>query len=186
MRKLILHMGISIDGFVANTDGAHDWGYTGEDEAAKRWKLDSLWNAGAHLMGRVSYEDMATVWPDSNSDYAAPMNEIPKVVFSKTLEQASWSPARIASGDLNAEIAALKAEEGGYLLAHGGAQFARALAREGLVDEYRFVVHPAALGRGLAIFSELPARLALDLIEAHQFSTGALGHVYLPRESEAA
>ena len=52
MRKLILHMGISIDGFVAAGDGAHDWGYAGEDEAAKRWKLDSLWNAGAHLMGR--------------------------------------------------------------------------------------------------------------------------------------
>jgi len=72
MRKLILHMGISIDGFVAGTDGAHDWGYTGEDEAAKRWKLDSLWNAGAHLMGRVTYEDMASVWPSSSSDYAAP------------------------------------------------------------------------------------------------------------------
>jgi dihydrofolate reductase len=179
-------MGISIDGFVANTEGTHDWGYTGEDEAAKRWKLDSLWNAGAHLMGRVTYEDMAAVWPSSSSDYAAPMNEIPKVVFSKTLEQVGWSPARIASGELDAEIAGLKAEEGDYLLAHGGAQFARALVREGLVDEYRFVVHPAALGRGLAIFSELPSRLALDLVEAHRFSTGAVGHVYAPRQPEAA
>jgi dihydrofolate reductase len=186
VRKLILHMGISIDGFVATVDGARDWGYTGEDEVAKRWKLDSLWNAAAHLMGRVSYEDMASVWPGSSSDYAAPMNEIPKVVFSKTLEQASWAPARIASGDLDAEIAALKAEEGGYLLAHGGAQFARALVRQGLVDEYRFVVHPAALGRGLAIFSELPSRLALDLVEAQRFSTGAVGHVYVPRQAEAA
>jgi dihydrofolate reductase len=112
------------------------------------------------------------------------MNEIPKVVFSKTLEQAAWPESTIASGELDAEIAGLKAEEGGYLLAHGGAQFARALVREGLVDEYRFVVHPAALGRGMAIFSELPARLALDLIEAQRFSTGAVGHVYVPRESE--
>jgi dihydrofolate reductase len=185
MRKLILHMGISIDGFVAATDGAHDWGYTGEDEAAKRWKLDSLWNAGAHLMGRVTYEDMAEAWPGSSSDYAAPMNEIPKVVFSKTLENANWPEARIASGELDAEVAALKAEEGGYLLAHGGAQFARALVREGLVDEYRFVVHPAALGRGMAIFSELSGRLALALVDARRFSTGAVGHVYVPRELEA-
>jgi dihydrofolate reductase len=184
VRKLILHMGVSIDGFVAAPDGAHDWGYTGEDEAAKRWKLDSLWNAGAHLMGRVTYEDMATVWPSSSSEYAAPMNEIPKVVFSKTLERADWPEARIASGELEVEIAAPKAERGGYLLAHGGAQFARALVRQGLVDEYRFVVHPAALGHGLAIFSELPARLALDLVEAQRFSTGAVGHVYVPRESE--
>lgn len=184
MRKLILHMGISIDGFVATADGAHDWGYTGEDEAAKRWKLDSLWNAGAHLMGRVTYEDMAEAWPGSSSDYAAPMNEIPKVVFSKTLARGEWPETRIASGELEAEVAALKAEEGGYLLAHGGAQFARALVRQGLVDEYRFVVHPAALGRGMAIFSELPGRLALDLVDARRFSTGAVGHVYVPRELE--
>jgi dihydrofolate reductase len=65
------------------------------------------------------------------------MNEIPKVVFSKTLERADWPQARIASGDLDAEIAGLKAEEGGYLLAHGGAQFARALVREGLGDFQR-------------------------------------------------
>lgn len=117
MRKLILHMGISIDGFVAAADGAHDWGYQGEDEAVKRWKLDSLWNAGAHLMGRITYEDMATVWPSSDSDYAAPMNEIPKVVFSKTLDRGGWSETRIASGDLDAEVAALKAEEGCWVKA---------------------------------------------------------------------
>lgn len=97
MRRLILHMGTSIDGFVATTDGSR---------------------AGAHLMGRVTYEDMATVWPSSSSDYAAPMNEIPKVVFSKTLERADWPEARIASGDLDDEVAELKAEEGGHLLAH--------------------------------------------------------------------
>jgi dihydrofolate reductase len=185
MRKLILHMGISVDGFVASTDGAHDWGYTGEDEAAKRWKLDSLWSAGAHLMGRVTYEDMATVWPGSSSDYAAPMNEIPKVVFSKTLARAEWPETRIASGELGAEVAALKGEEGDDLMAHGGAVFARALVRESMVDEFRFVVHPAALGHGMAIFSELPGRLALDLVDARRFSTGAVGHVYVPRELEA-
>jgi len=127
---------------------------------------------------------MSSVWPGSSSDYAAPMNEIPKVVFSRTLERGDWPETRIASGELDAEVAALKAEEGGYLLAHGGAQFARALVRQGLVDEYRFVVHPAALGCGLAVFNELPARLALDLVEARQFSTGAVGHVYVPRQPE--
>src|SRR4051794_9931043 len=99
MRRLILQTGISIDGFVAAADGAHPWGYR-EDEAAKRWKLDLVWRAGAHLMGRVTYEEMAAVWPTSSSDYAAPMNEIPKVVFSKTLETADWPESRIARGDL--------------------------------------------------------------------------------------
>ena len=91
MRRLILQMGVSIDGFVAALDGSHPWGYEREDSATKRWKLDSVQAAGAHLMGRVTYQDMAAVWPTSTSEYAAPMNEIPKVVFSKTLEDAGWA-----------------------------------------------------------------------------------------------
>jgi dihydrofolate reductase len=181
MRELVLQMGVSIDGYVATIDGAHDWGYDGEDAATKKWKLDSVWGAGAHLMGRQTYEDMAAAWPESSSDYAALMNEIPKVVFSKTLERAKWPDSQIAAGPLADEIARLEAEEGGYLLAHGGAKFAQALSREGLVDEYRLVIHPAALGDGLALFKDLPSRLALELIEAHTYSTGAAIHVYRPR-----
>ena len=100
MRDLVLQMSVSIDGYVATTDGAHDWGYDGEDSATKKWKLASVSGAGAHLMGRKTYEDMAAVWPESSSDYAAPMNEIPKVVFSKTLERAEWPVSRIADGEL--------------------------------------------------------------------------------------
>jgi dihydrofolate reductase len=173
---------VSIDGYVATTDGAHDWGYDGEDPATKQWKLTSVSGAGAHLMGRRTYEDMAAVWPKSSSDYAAPMNEIPKVVFSRTLERAEWPASRIADGELADEIARLKTEEGRYLLAHGGATFAQALSREGLVDEYRLVIHPAALGDGLALFKDLPSRLALELVEAHTYSTGAAIHVYRPRK----
>ena len=93
MRELVLQMGVSIDGYVATVDGAHDWGYDGEDPATTKWKLASLWGAGAHVMGRRTYEDMAAVWPTSSSDVAAAMNEIPKVVFSKTLERAEWPDA---------------------------------------------------------------------------------------------
>ena len=181
MRELVLQMSVSIDGYVATIDGKHDWGYQGEDSARKKWKLDALWGAGAHLMGRQTYEDMATVWPDSSSEVAAAMNEIPKVVFSKTLERAEWPESQIAAGELADEIARLKAEEGGYLLAHGGARFAQALSRERLVDEYRLVIQPAALGDGLALFKDLPSRLALELVEAHTYSTGAAVHVYRPR-----
>jgi dihydrofolate reductase len=176
-------MGVSIDGYVATLDGAHDWGYDGEDPATKQWKLDSVWGAGAHLMGRQTYEDMAAVWPASSSDYAAPMNEIPKVVFSKTLERAEWPESQIAAGELAGEVAKLRGEEGGYLLAHGGAKFAQALSRERLVDEYRLVIHPAALGDGLPLFKNLRSRLALELVEAHTYSTGAAIHVYRPRGS---
>lgn len=97
MRKLILQTGVSIDGYVAALDGSHPWGVDDrEDDGVKRWILESESAAGAHLMGRVTYEEMASVWPTSTSDYARPMNEIPKVVFSKTLRHADWPETSIA------------------------------------------------------------------------------------------
>ena len=71
-----------------------------------------MWGAGAHLMGRVTYEEMAAFWPTSTSDYARPMNEIPKVVFSKTLKQAGWAETRIVGGDLREEIGRLSVNRG--------------------------------------------------------------------------
>src|ERR671924_2183293 len=104
MRRLILQTGVSIDGYVAALDGSHPWNDGSEDEAVKRWILDSVWAAGAHLMGRVTYEEMAAFWPTSTSEYARPMNEIPKVVFSTTLQRAEWPETRIARGGLIEEI----------------------------------------------------------------------------------
>jgi dihydrofolate reductase len=182
MRRLILQTGISIDGYVAALDGSHPWGEGREDdEAFKRWILDSVWAAGAHLMGRVTYEEMAAHWPTSDSDYARPMNEIPKVVFSKTLERADWPETRIARGDLREEIERLKREPGNDLIAYGGARFDQALSRLGLVDEYRLMIQPAALGAGLPLFRDLPTPLHLELIEATTYSTGVAIHVYRPR-----
>jgi dihydrofolate reductase len=133
VRKLILQIGPSIDGFVAARDGGHEWGYGPEDDAVKEWKLATLRSAGAHLMGRPTYEAMAAVWPTSSSVYAAPMNDIPKIVFSSKLASADWPESRIARGDLGEEIARLKREPGDDLLAHGGPTFARALVRRGVV-----------------------------------------------------
>ena len=78
MRRLILQTGISIDGYVAALDKSHPWGVEREDEGVRRWILDSVWAAGAHVMGRVTYEEMAAFWPTSTSEYARPGNEIPK------------------------------------------------------------------------------------------------------------
>jgi dihydrofolate reductase len=183
MRKVILQMSVSLDGFVAATDGSHPWGYEGENEALRRWKLDTLHNAGAHLMGRVSYQDMATVWPTSDSEYAVPMNDIPKIVFSKTLQTADWPESRIASGDLADEIAQIKREPGNDVIAHGGADFARALCRLGLVDEYRLLIQPAALGTGMPLFTELRDPLALEVTDVQRFDTGTVLHVYRPRST---
>ena len=70
VRWLILQTGVSIDGYVAALDRLHPWGVEREDEGIERWVLDSVWAAGAHLMGRVTYQEMAAAWPTSTSEYA--------------------------------------------------------------------------------------------------------------------
>jgi dihydrofolate reductase len=132
-------------------------------------------------MGRVTYEEMASHWPTSTSDYAAPMNEIPKVVFSTTLQRADWPETSIARGDLAEEVGRLKEQPGKDLIAYGGARLDQALTRAGLVDEFRLMVQPAALGAGLPLFKDLPAPLHLELVEATTYSTGVAIHVYRPR-----
>ncbi len=205
MRRLILKMSISIDGFVGGPTGEIDWLFRSMDEGATAWTLASVWNAGVHVMGRRTFHDMASYWPSSREPFAAPMNEIPKVVFSRSgtrarettpaLEDArrqapeavsspqteSWSSARWATGDLATEIAALKAEPGKPIMAHGGATFARSLVALDLIDEYQLLVHPIVLGRGLSLFGELAALRDLELVTAQAFGGGAVAHVYVPR-----
>jgi dihydrofolate reductase len=184
LRRLILQTGISLDGYVAALDRSHPWNRgadDGSDEGVKRWILDSVSGAGAHLMGRITYEEMASAWPASSSEYARPMNEIPKVVFSKTLQRADWRETRIARGDLREEVARLKREPGNDLIAYGGATLDQALTRLGLVDEYRLMIQPAALGAGLPLFKDLPAPLHLQLIEATTYPSGLAIHIYRPR-----
>jgi dihydrofolate reductase len=106
------------------------------------------------------------------------MNDIPKVVFSRTLTEASWPTTRIARGEVAAEIAAIKAEPGPDVMVHGGASFAAALAAQGLIDEYCLVIQPVAIGRGAALFGELPAPARLNLVEARSFDCGVVAHIY--------
>ncbi len=128
----------------------------------------------------VTYEQMAGHWPDAAGEYAAFMNNLPKVVFSKTLPAAGWASSRIARGDLAKEIAALKSESGGEVMAHGGAAFVQALSKLGLIDEYRLAILPVALGNGQPLFKDLAKPLRVDLAEARSFPDGTVIHVYQP------
>ena len=180
MRPVVLQMGVTVDGYVAGPGGEADWGLPAEHPDVRAWKVASLRKAGTHIMGRVTYEQMAGHWPAASGDYAAFMNSVPKVVFSTTLPAAGWAGSRIARGDLAEEIAALKAEPGGEIMAHGGAAFVQALSRLGLIDEYRLVILPVALGNGLPLFKDLAKPLRVDLAEARSFPGGTVIHVYRP------
>ncbi|WP_410792052.1 dihydrofolate reductase family protein [Kribbella sp. C-35] len=183
MRNVILYMSMSLDGFVAS-DREHP-GVAVADPEVKEWKLERIRKAGAHLMGRVSYQEMSSFWPQSDDPYAAPMNDIPKVVFSKTLSdaEATWPITRVARGDLATEIAGIKAEPGSDVIVWGGAGLAGALAAADLIDEYRLLVQPMVLGQGKALFGQLPESRHLDLVEATPFPSGIVVHIYRPQDT---
>ena len=100
MREVVLYMSMSLDGLVAS-DREHP-GVAIADAEVKQWKLEQISRAGAHLMGRTTYQEMSGYWPTSDDAYAAPMNDIEKIVFSTTLEdaEATWAVTRVARGDL--------------------------------------------------------------------------------------
>jgi dihydrofolate reductase len=182
MRKLILRMSMSLDGFVGGPDGELDWIFRNVDEESIAFGVAQLWEAGVHAMGSTTYRDMAAHWPTSTEPWAQPMNEIPKVVFSKTLKDASWGPVRILGGKLAEEVASLKAEPGKDIVVHGGASFAQSLNRLGLVDEYWLLIHPIAIGEGLPIFKDLPSPVDLKLVSAKAFPKGTVAKTYRLRE----
>jgi dihydrofolate reductase len=184
MRDIVLYMSMSLDGFVAS-DREHPGMAVAEGPELKQWKLERISRAGAHLMGRITYQQMASYWPHSDAPYAAPMNDIPKVVFSTTLSdaEASWPETRVARGELATEIAGIKAEAGPDVIVWGGGRLAGALAAADLIDEYRLLVQPLALGRGQALFGRLPEPRHLDLVETTPFPSGIVVHVYRPQHS---
>lgn len=190
MRKLMMKMSISVDGFVAGPNGETDWIFKTGDEQSKAWAVGQSWDAGLIIMGRKSFEAMAPYWPTSTDAYAPSMNEIPKALFTKkgfkgidpgpdpSPAAASWANAKVFDGDLAEEINALKAEEGKPIVAIGGAEFMQNLIATGLVDEFRLVVHPVILGTGLSIFHGLAKPFYLKLIDVKIFPGGTVVHTY--------
>ena len=182
MRRVVLSFWISLDGYSCD-DGTELYRVMREmpdDEQQDEYFVSRLRQAGTHIMGRVTYESMAEFWPKFDNPVAGAMNDIPKVVFSRTLRSAGWPESRIASGDTAEEIARLKAEPGGEIVAHGGVEFARSLIRLGLVDEYRLLVLPAAVGQGQPLFTDLDHPLTLRLLACRGFPSGLMELVYSP------
>jgi dihydrofolate reductase len=191
MRKLILGMTMTADGFVCGPNHELDWFIRTKDESVKDWIEKALWEGGVHIMGSRTFEVMAPYWVTSTDQLAEPMNKIPKVVFSKggyvnkfsfaekaiSPHVSTWENALVAT-DLIADITKLKQQEGKPILAHGGASFAQELVKHGLVDEYRFAIHPVVKGKGISIFATTPHLIDLQLINSTSFKSGAIINTY--------
>src|SRR4051795_7205948 len=180
-RKVILKMVVSLDGFATSPDGTHEWMFEWFGDDSRERNLRALDEAGVHAMGCRSYEIMGPHWTASEGPIATSMNEKPKAVFSRTLENADWGPAEIFD-DVGAGIAELEArDDEGTILAHGGPDFAQSLTRLGVVDEYQLTTLPIAVGAGHSPFADLEEHLKFDVVEEQRFQTGALAQILVPQ-----
>ncbi len=184
MRKLIVFNQVSLDGYFTDVDGDMSWAH----------KQDAEWNAfvaenarsgGELLFGRITYELMKSYWPTPAAAKAVPvvaerMNNLPKIVFSKTLDKASWNNTKLVRGDLAAEIRKMKNEPGEQMVIMGSGTIVSQLTAEGLIDEYQIVVNPIVLGEGRTMFEGIKRKLNLKRTKTRSFGNGNVLLCYEP------
>ncbi len=179
MRRIVLFMSVSLDGFMEGPDHDISW-HLVDDELHSHFNAE-LRRMGAFLDGRVTYELMARFWPTADADpanagpvaeFAGIWRDMPKIVFSRTLERAEPNTVIRREVDVE-EIRALKAQSGGDLTL-GGADLAATFLRHDLVDEFRIYVHPVLIGGGTPLFPVSGARVPLRLVQTRAFTNGVV------------
>ncbi len=184
MRKVIYSMNVSLGGFIEGPNRELEWS-TPDEELHRFWN-DQAREMGTFLYGRRLYELMADFWPTAETNPSAPEHvlefariwrDMPKIVFSTTLEKVDWN-SRLVRDNIAEEVTKLKAQRGKDMDV-GGPTLASTFIRLGLIDEYRLVVHPVVLGGGTPFFPALDNTISLRLVETRRFGTGV---VYLRYE----
>jgi len=184
MRKLLVFNMVSLDGFFVDRKGDMSWAH----------KNDAEWNAfvnenasgnGVLVFGRITYELMASYWPTpmalQNSPVVAKgMNDMPKIVFSRTLDNASWSNTKLVKGDLATEMRELKKEPGPDMVILGSGSIVSQLAQQNLIDEYQIALSPIVLGTGRTMFEGVKEKLNLKLTKSRTFGNGTVFACYQP------
>ena len=187
MRRLIVFNNISTDGYFTDSHGDMRWAYDVAPDAEFDAFVSSNASGGGQLLfGRVTYQMMASYWPTPAAlkdmpAVAAGMNSMPKVVFSRTLDKASWENTQLLKGDLATEVRKLKQQPGKDMVILGSGSIVAQLAPLGLIDEFQFVVTPVALGTGRILFEGMKDRLKLKLTQSRIFANGKAFLCYVPR-----
>lgn len=186
MRDLVVFNHVSLDGYFVDANGDMSWAKTAAPDA--EWQAFVAENAsggGQLVFGRITYELMASYWPtklalEQNPVVAEHMNALSKVVFSRTLELASWNNTRLVTGDLLAEVRRMKQEPGQGMVILGSGSIVSQLAEEGLIDQYQVVVNPVVLGEGRTMFESVTRRPSLKLTQTRTFGNGNVFLRYEP------
>jgi len=181
MRRIVVTEFVSVDGVMEDPGGAEGfrhggWTFAFNDDEGMKYKLDETLGHDALLLGRVTYEGFAKAWPGMTDDvgFADKMNGMPKYVVSRALAEATWNNSTILRGDLAEEVTALKEQDGGDILVAGSATLVRGLTDLGLVDEYRLMVFPIALGAGKRLFDGVGDAATLALVDCKPLRSGTV------------
>jgi len=179
MRKLIAAMNMTLDGFCDHTEMIAD------DEIHEHY-TELLRNAGTLLYGRITYQLMESYWPSvvenptgnkPMDDFAIAIDNIQKIVYSRTLTSVDWKNTVLKNAIIKEEILDLKQQEGKDIFA-GSTGLIVALTQLGLIDEYQIAIHPIILGSGLTFFKNIRERVDLKLLKTKTFGCGAVMHYY--------
>jgi len=187
MRRLIVFNHQTLDGYIGDLNGDMSWAH--RDASDAEWNAfvaDNARGGGGLIFGRTTYEMMAGFWPTPHASKLFPelaerMNSLSKVVFSRTLDKATWANTRLAKGDLASEVRKLKSASGEDMAILGSGSIVSQLAREGLVDEFQVVVNPVVIGRGKTMFEGVEKKLGLELTKTRIFANGNVLLCYQPR-----
>lgn len=185
MRKVVLFMHISLDGFAAGPNGELDW--VSYDNELEKYAEEVVSTVGAPLYGRVTYQMMESYWPTVLTDpapskhaleHAQWVENIPKIVFSKTLDKVEWNNTRLIKDNIAEEVATLKQQPGKDLVIFGSPGLTHTFMGLGLIDEYRLTVNPVILGQGMPIFENVKDRADLNLLSSKTFKSGVIALHY--------
>ncbi len=186
MRKLVVFNHMSLDGYFVDAHG--DMNFARNDKPDAEWDAFVAGNAsggGMLLFGRITYELMASYWPTQLAAEQMPvvaerMNNLPKVVFSRTLQKAAWSNTKLVTDNMLSEIRKMKKEPGKNMVIFGSGSLVSQLTQHGLIDEYQILVDPVVLGRGRTMFDGVREKLSLKLIRTRTFGNGNVLLCYEP------
>lgn len=190
MRKVVLYLTLSLDGFLAGPNGELDWGVALEDEKAIDTGL--IDQVDIALIGHGVYKDMAEHWiaaaknpatPKLEAEFAEKYNAIPKLVFSTMEEELEWNARQVLvkdNKDIAKAVAELKEQPGKDMVLYGGVRIAQTFVQLGLIDEYQLVVHPVILGSGRPLFKDVNDRVNLKLVSTKHDASGVVLLCYQP------
>lgn len=177
MRKLMVFNNITLDGYFTDANSDMSWAHKNADEEWNKFTAENASGGGVLLFGRKTYDLMVSFWPtkqayDMMPQVAEEMNNLPKVVFSRTMNKAEWNNTQLVKGNIVEEVGRMKSEPGDNMVIMGSGTIVSQLTQERLIDEYQFIVHPLVLGSGRTLFQGMKEQVPLKRVNSRTFGNG--------------